>query len=501
MSPSPGTPAATPPTAAPVAAPRAAMAGSILAMILGALDQNIVNTALPSMVRDLGGLAHMSWVVTAFMLTSTATTTSYGRLSDVYGRRRLFFLAVVLFLAGSLLCGVAGTMLQLILFRALQGLGAGGLMVLAQSAIGDVVSPRERPRYQGFITGAFALASVAGPLLGGGLTQFLSWRWVFYVNLPVGLLALVLIGIGLGPSERRADARAMDAPGVLLLAAGTTVILLFLAWWGVEFPWLSPQAAGFVLAIAIFAGLFVRREKATAEPVVQLGLFRNRVYCLSVWAGGMLSFAMMSSVVFLPLYFQWVLGMEPAIAGAMLLPQVAGMMVTSIIGGHIVARLGRNRTFLLAGTGLEGLAFLSMAGFSQISAPAPAFLVSTFMLGLGMGMGMPNLTVTAQNAVPYRDLGAATGLMTYIRSLGAALGVATAGAVMSQFLVATLPGVTARGLSDALADLTPERLAQVTDAYHVALTVCFLVSGVVMAGTVAALLGLPDRRLSDRIER
>ena len=247
-----GMSAAAPPITSPatVVAPpqlRSVLAGALLAMVLAALDQNIVNTALPRMAGELGGMQHLSWVVTAFMLTATVTTPLYGKLSDIYGRRRLFFVAIIVFLSGSLLCGAARSMGQLIAFRALQGLGAGGLLTLAQAAIGDVVSPRERPRYQGLFTGTFALSSVAGPLLGGFITSALSWRWVFYVNLPVGILALFLIAIGLRkpPSERF---KPVDYLGAVLLAGATAALLLLLTWGGTEFAWISLQSVGLFAA-------------------------------------------------------------------------------------------------------------------------------------------------------------------------------------------------------------------------------------------------------------
>jgi EmrB/QacA subfamily drug resistance transporter len=490
---------------APPAQLRTVMAGALLAMTLAALDQNIVNTALPRMVSDLGGMTHIAWVVTAFMLTSTTTTPLYGKLSDMYGRRPLFFVAITVFLAGSLLCGAAQSMAQLILFRALQGLGAGGLMVLAQSAIGDVVSPRERPRYQGLFTGTFALASVAGPLLGGVITSALSWRWVFYVNLPIGIVALTMIAIGLRKAPAR-TARPVDYAGTLLLAGTTTALLLLLAWGGIEFPWLSGEVAGLAgLAVVLFV-LFLWRERVAPEPLIRLALFRNPVVSRGIGVGGMMTFAMLGSTVFLPLYFQLVLGMSPAAAGAMLLPQVAGMMLSSIVGGRIVSRLGHNKPFLLAGLGLEAVALLSLAGLASLAAPQWVFLISMAMLGLGMGMGMPNLTTAVQNAVTYREIGAVTGASNFVRSLGGAVGVATSGAIMAARLKSSMAGgrldveaLTAHG-TQALAQFSPEQLAAVSGAYRTALTGCFLLSGLVMSTAFVLVLGLKEQALRDGID-
>jgi EmrB/QacA subfamily drug resistance transporter len=495
------------PGTAPSAQLHTVLAGALLAMVLAALDQNIVNTALPRIVGDLGGMAHLSWVVTAFMLCSTITTPIYGKLSDIYGRRTLFFVAILVFMAGSLACGAAQSMGQLIGFRALQGLGAGGLLVLAQAAIGDVVSPRDRPRYQGLFTGTFALSSVAGPLLGGIITQAFNWRWVFYVNLPVGVLALVMIAIGLRrPASGKR--RSIDYMGTVLLAGTTASLLLLLAWGGNEFPWASSDTAMLLMAIVVFLVLFLWQETRAPEPLIRLALFRNSVFARGVAVGGMMTFAMLGSTVFLPLYFQLVLGMQPARAGAMLIPQVVGMLLSSVIGGRIVSRLGHNRPFLLAGIGLEAVALASLAGFAWLGAAPALFLVSMGGLGLGMGMGMPNLTTAVQNAVRHAELGAATGAMTFVRSLGGAVGVATSGTIMTARLNAALAGiggsVNVRALSEhglqALAALNTVQQAAVGDAYRSALTGCFLLSGVVMSGAFLLVWGLPEIMLRSGVD-
>ncbi len=476
------------------------LSGALLAMVLAALDQNIVNTALPRIGGDLGGMAHLSWVVTAFMLTATVTTPLYGKLSDLYGRRGLFSVAIIVFLLGSLLCGAARSMGQLVLFRAMQGLGAGGLLTLAQAAVADVIAPRDRPRYQGLFTGTFALSSVAGPLLGGIITQALSWRWVFYVNLPVGLVALGLLLSAL-PRKPRGRPRRIDYAGAALLATSTAALLLLLAWGGTVIAWISPAAVGLALLVAAAVAAFVWRETWAAEPLIRLPLFRNPVFARGVVVGGMMAFAMLGSTVFLPLYFQLVLGMSPAVAGGMMVPQVAGMLLTSIVGGRIVSRLGRNRPFLLAGIGLEAVALASLAVFAWFAASPAVFLVSMGALGLGMGMGMPNLTTAVQNSVAHAEIGAATGAMTFIRSLGGAVGVAMSGAIMAARLAGRvdMADFSGRGMA-ALAGMSAIEQTAIGSAYRVALTGCFLLSGVVMSAAFVLVWGLPELRLRSGIE-
>ncbi|WP_428393343.1 DHA2 family efflux MFS transporter permease subunit [Lichenicoccus sp.] len=455
------------------------LAGALLAMLLAALDQNIVNTALPRIVGDLGGMTRLAWVVTAFLLCSTITAPLYGKLSDSHGRRRMFLIAIVMFLAGSLLCGAARSMDELIGFRALQGLGAGGLLVLAQAAIADVVAPIDRPRYQGLFTGTFALASVAGPVLGGIITQTLSWRWVFYVNLPFGALALVMIAVGL-PAPARATSGPVDYAGAGLLAGFTTSLLLLLSGGGSSFAWLSADAATLAAGTAGLIALFLWREYRAPEPLIRLALFNNAVFTRCVAVNALLAFALFGATVFLPLYFQRVMGMSPAVAGTMLLPQVGGMLLSSIGGGRIVARLGRPRLFVLGGVALNAASLLSLAGFAALDVGPAWFLVSMAGLGLGIGLAMPNLTVTMQNAVARAELGAATGAMIFLRSLGGAAGVALSGALLA-------------------ARLARAAAANIATATRLGLVDSFLLCGVVVCAALAVGAGLPDTRLRGRI--
>lgn len=474
----------------------------MLAMLLAALDSSIVNTALPRMAADLGGLTHLSWVVTGFMLCSTITAPLYGKFSDNYGRGLTFGVSVGLFLIGSILCGLAQNMDELIGFRALQGLGAGGLFVLAQAMIGDVVAPINRPRYQGLFTGVFGLASVAGPLLGGVITQALSWRWIFYVNIPIGGLALGMILLGVKSlGGKRVGSRPIDILGALLLAAATSALLLLLAGGGTQFAWMSWQTGGMAGLILLLLGAFLWAEDRARDPLIRLGLFRNKVIARGSAVSAMVIFAMMGALVFMPLYFQLVLGMSPAGSGAMILPQVGGMLLSSTIGGRFVSRLGRYRPFLLAGLGMEAFSLVCLALFAWFGAPPWMFLVLMGVLGLGMGLGMPNLVTAIQNAVSHSEMGAATGALVFIRSLGGAVGVAASGAVMSFSLMQAHAG-GAMGIIRAhgLAGLTQLQREAVAQAYRGALTGSFVMCAVVMLAAYGLVLGLPDVRLRGQIE-
>ncbi|MEY4412886.1 MAG: hypothetical protein RIQ53_179 [Pseudomonadota bacterium] len=473
------------------------LAGLMLSMVLASLDQSIVNTALPRMASELGGLSHLSWVVTAFMLTSTIGTPIVGKLSDLYGRRRLLLAAIALFVAASALCGLAQSMGQLIGFRALQGIGAGGIMTLVQTVISDVVGARERVRYQGIFTGAFALSAVAGPLLGGGLTTALSWRWVFYVNLPLGLLALWLVWRALPRSGPVARHR-IDVAGALLLSAAASLALLLCSFGGSAFGWWSWTALGGVAAVAVLMALFIAQERRASEPLLSLALFRIRSFTVGSVTMGCMGFAMMSAMVFLPLYFQLVLGLDPAQAGYMMLPQIATMLLSSILGGKLSADSGRPKVFMATGIALEAASLSALAVLAHQGAAIPWFLAALALLGLGMGIAMPNATAIVQNAVPQAEMGVATASMSFIRSLGGALGVAVSGGVMASRLaedMARHPQLDAQAIlsggMDAIQGLPAALLPVVHDAFRDAITASFEIGGGVMA--VALLVALTLR--------
>jgi EmrB/QacA subfamily drug resistance transporter len=406
--------------------------GLMLGMLLAALDQTIVSTALPTIVGDLGGLNRLSWVVTAYLLASTISQPIYGKLGDLYGRKRLFQTAIVIFLVGSALCGISQNMNELIGFRALQGLGAGGLMVGALSIIGDIVPPRERGRYQGYMGGVFAIASVIGPLIGGYLTDNLSWRWVFYVNLPVGAVALAVIAVVLHhPTERKSH--RIDYEGAVALAIGAGMITLGLTWGGTQYAWGSWQVLGCfavgLLAVVAFVGI----ERRAAEPIIPLKLFRNDIFRTASAMSLLVGMALFGSLVYLPLFFQVVHGVTPTQSGLWLLPLMGGLLVASIIGGRTISKVGRYRVFPIVGTAaiVIGYGLLSRIDVSSAYLFIAAGMV---VLGIGLGLVMPVLVLAVQNAVPRAEMGAATSASTFFRSIGGVFGVAIFGAIFANRL-------------------------------------------------------------------
>ena len=394
--------------------------GLLLGMFLAALDQTIVGTALPTIVNSLHGLNHLSWVVTAYLLTSTISTPLYGKLSDQFGRKGIFQFAIVVFLVGSALAGLSQNMAQLIAFRGIQGLGAGGLMAMAMTIIADVVSPRERGRYQGYFGATFALSSIAGPLLGGVFTTYLSWRWIFYINLPIGILALVVTSAVLKLPFRRQSHR-IDFLGAGLMMVGVTAALLVTVWGGTQYRWGSPVIVVLALTSAAFIGTFVVWEHYAAEPILPPSLFRIGVFRTASTVSFLLSMVMFGAIIYLPLYLQLVDGVSIVVSGLLMVPLMLGLLTSSIVSGQIVTRTGRYKPMPIIGS---VLVIVGMVLLSRLGLHTPHLTMSLYVivLGAGMGMTMQIMVLATQNAVPTDSIGTGTAAVTFFRSLGGAFG-------------------------------------------------------------------------------
>ena len=404
----------------------------MLVLFIASLDQTIVSTALPTIVGDLGGLQHLSWVVTAYLLASTVLGPLYGKLGDLYGRKRVLQIALVIFLVGSALCGLAQSMPQLIAFRAVQGLGGGGLMVVSMAVVGDLVAPRDRGRYQGLFGGVFGISTVAGPLLGGFFVDNLSWRWIFFINLPLGAVALAVISSAFR-SRQTTESHRIDYLGTVVLAAGLSAIILYTSLGGTTYAWGSPMMlATLVVGVALLV-LFPLVESRAAEPIMPLELFRNRTFSTTSSIGFVVGFALFGSVTFLPIYLQIVKGHSPTDSGLLMTPMMAGVLVTSIGSGFLISRYGRYRPFPIIGTALATVA-LYLLGHLGVTTPTRVGALYMLILGLGLGMVMQVLVLAAQNAVDYRLLGVATSGSALARQIGGSIGVSVFGAIFANRL-------------------------------------------------------------------
>lgn len=468
------------------------LTGLMLGLLVAALDQTIVSTALPTIVGELGGLNHLSWVVTAYLLASTVSTPLWGKLGDLIGRKTLYQTSIVIFLVGSILCGIAQDMAQLIAFRAIQGLGGGGLMVLSQAIIGDVVPPRERGRYQGLFGAVFGVTSVAGPLLGGFFVDHLTWRWVFYINLPVGAIALVVIAAALHARESRGRPK-IDYLGVALLAGGTTCLVLLTTFGGTTFPWASFQIIGLGAVAIVLLVIFVMVERRAAEPVLPMGLFGNPIFSVTAGIGFIVGFAMMGALSFLPLFMQVVNGATPTASGLRLLPMMIGLLVTSLVSGQMISRTGRYKIFPILGTAVMAIGMFLMSRMDEHTSTLVASL-DMLVFGVGLGLVMQVIVLAVQNAVPYAQLGVATAGATFFRSIGGSFGAAIFGTIFNNRLTVHLKEATERGqgvpegAGGGSAGVDPEKLKRLPaaakdgfiHAYAQSLQTVFLVASIIV---------------------
>ncbi|WP_434974909.1 MDR family MFS transporter [Streptosporangium saharense] len=419
--------------------------GLMLAMVLAMLDNMIVGTAMPRIVGELGGLTHLSWVVTAYVLGTTVSTPIWGKIGDLYGRKNIFLASIVIFMIGSALCGMAGSdllggtadgMNQLIGFRALQGLGAGGLMVNAMAIIGDLVPPRERGQYQGIMAGVMALAMIAGPLVGGFITDNLDWRWAFYVNLPVGFVALALLAVTLKLPKYRTEHR-IDWIGAFLLSVGITALVLITTWGGNDYDWNSPQIIGLAVGAVVSLALFVVVERRVVEPIMPLNVFRDRNFSLISAVGFLLGFAMFGAINFLPLFQQTVQGASATNSGLLLLPMMGAAMVVSLFVGRAITKTGKYKIYPVLGGVVMAIA-MWLLSTQTVDTPSWRTGVYIAVLGLGMGFLMQTTMLIAQNSVEQKDLGVASSASTFFRSIGGSFGVSLFGAIFSHQLTANL---------------------------------------------------------------
>lgn len=467
------------PTATTVDQPRlsprqivVSFSGLMLGLLLASIDQTIVATALPTIVGDLGGLDHLAWVVTAYLLAETVSTPLWGKLGDLYGRKRLFQAAIVIFVAGSVLAGVATNMTELIAFRGIQGVGAGGLIVLTQAIIADIVSPRERGRYMGLFGAVFGAASVVGPLTGGFLTDHLSWRWVFYVNVPLAAIALLVTSAVLPSSPRRRFVR-VDWLGTALLAGAISCFVLLTTWGGTEHSWGSPVIVGLGVASAVLAALFVVVERRAIEPALPLRLFRLRSFSIASGVSLLVGVAMYGAITYLPTLLQVANGASASDSGLLLVPLMLGLLGASTLAGQIITRTGRYRLFPVVGTALAalGMFLLSTLGTGSSRAESGLYMV---MLGVGLGFTMQVMVLATQNETPADDVGVATATVTFFRTVGGSIGVALLGALFTSRLTHLLGSAAPRSMTpEQIAHLPADQRAHVAAAFADAITGVF----------------------------
>lgn len=471
-------------------------AGLVVAMLLGSLDQTIFATALPTIVGELGGVNHMLWVTTSYLVASTITMPIYGKLGDLLGRKSLFIGALTLFLLGSVIGGLAQDMTWLIIARAVQGLGGGGLMILSQAIIADVAPVRERSKYMGVMGAVFGLSAVVGPLLGGWFTESAHWRWAFWINIPLGIAAIVLAAVFL-KLPRREHRMRLDVWGILTMAVAVTAIILIASWGGTEYEWGSTTITWLIVVAVVASGLFLYAEHRAAEPIIPLTLFKNRNFVLATVAGLFIGVAMFGAISYLPTYLQMVTGVNATVSGLMLIPMIAGLMVGAITTGQLAAKTGRYKWMPIAG--MIGLASgLWLLSTLTVDTPTWVMMGFLFVLGLGVGLGMQILVLVVQNSLPDSQVGTATASNNFFREIGASLGGAVVGALFTNNLTTLLTErmTQANNAAGDLNSLTPATVRQLPEpirqvivgSYNDALTPVFaLLIPMVVAGLLAVL--------------